>query len=215
MRSHIEISISHDVARSVIPCEVPLDRSAQGAHKGDRGKRAIHVYTMFSLVNKGRSILLVLPLLSEAAFALPLVTQVCLHNHSMRMRSDAYFSLCDGQTSYDEHPSMTTSFISSAHAASALLPSGEDGRLISWHADIGWILQVLGLIAAASLIMVVLNLCMKLYTSRRTSGRVRLEGDELLVVAAQEITPPADSEVVSAPTRQGSTSTLRLTPFFV
>lgn len=61
-------------------------------------------------------------------------------------------------------------------------------------------LQVLGLIAVASLIMVSLNLCMKLYTSRRTSGHVRLEGDELLSVAAQETTPPA--EVVSAPLKR-------------
>ncbi|EIW54340.1 uncharacterized protein TRAVEDRAFT_66763 [Trametes versicolor FP-101664 SS1] len=54
-------------------------------------------------------------------------------------------------------------------------------------------LQVLGLIAVASLIMVSLNLCMKLYTSRRTNGHVRLEGDELLVVTAQEMTPAVEA----------------------
>lgn len=72
-------------------------------------------------------------------------------------------------------------------------------------------LQVLGLIAVASLIMVSLNLCMKLYTSRRTGGHVRLEGDELLVVAAQEMTPPAEG--VSAPMKRDFVSMHQLTHY--
>ncbi|KAL1945468.1 hypothetical protein VTO73DRAFT_2319 [Trametes versicolor] len=119
-------------------------------------------------VKTSRSILLVLPFISTA-FALPLAFQ----------------------NSYDEHLSTSPHLTALAHAAISRTPA-HDERLNAWDAEIGWMLQVLSLIAVASLIMVSLNLCMKLYTSRRTSGHVRLEGDELLVVTAQETTPSAE-----------------------